>query len=667
MNLSLKGRIVFGFGVLLALLVGATIVDLMLLSKVRSGFDEFQSALNRKSTAVDIDLVMQKVRVRVNQWLRNPSVGASFAQQADQLLEQDVALLAEARKNQTTEKEKQTLGEMDRALKAYIESWHVIQGLYAEELRIYEERVIAPSAAIRTNLAKLRDDDGLELATGRLLAAARDDFMASESLAFQYRSSMKQTDAEQLRANITRALATLDKVAPGLKTSAQSDLLKTSVQAIGAWRDAFNDAVKVGQTRIARLGTWTTKEGEVMAAGSDVLRVEGTKATDESQAAVVSTIARVDFLIMVMSGVIVLIGIVLSWTLVRAITGPMIKMVDVLKKLAAHDHSFEIPDTSRRDEIGQMAAAAQVFKDGMIETDRLRSERAEVEQQVAAQRRADMERLAGDFEAAVGKIMDTVAAASNELEISAGMLTATATRGQELTSIVASASEEASANVQSVASATEEMSSSVDEISRQVQESANIASEAVDQARKTNEHVGHLASAASRIGDVVELINTIAGQTNLLALNATIEAARAGEAGRGFAVVASEVKALAEQTAKATGEIGQQIASIQNATNLSVDAIKAIDGTIGRMSEICSTIASAVEEQGAATREISRNVQQAAHGTKGVSANIVDVEKGAMQTGTASSQVLSAAKSLAMENGRLKEEVEKFLSTVRAA
>jgi methyl-accepting chemotaxis protein len=358
---------------------------------------------------------------------------------------------------------------------------------------------------------------------------------------------------------------------------------------------------------------------------------------------------------------------VLSWGLARSIARPIVDMVGVLKKLAAHDYTFEIPDTNRRDEIGQMAAAAQVFKDGMLEADRLRADRIEVEQQTATRRKSDMNRLAGDFETAVGKIIETVSVASNELEAHAGTLTATAERGQELTTIVAGASEEASANVQSVASATEQMSSSVDEISRQVQESANIAREAVDQARKTNEHVGQLASAASRIGDVVELINTIAGQTNLLALNATIEAARAGEAGRGFAVVASEVKALAEQTAKATGEISQQITGIQDATNHSVDAIRAISGTIGRMSEICATIASAVEEQGAATREISRNVQQAAQGTKEVSANIIDVQQGASQTGTASSQVLSAAKSLSSENGRLKKEVEKFLSTVRAA
>ena len=404
--------------------------------------------------------------------------------------------------------------------------------------------------------------------------------------AFQFRSGLKQTDADQLKAAITHALAALDLAAPEMKTAANSDSLKNTVQAMGAWRDAFGEAVKIAQTRMARLATWTTKEGEVMAAGSDVLRVEGTKATEESQATVVTTISRVSFLLLVMSGTVVLIGMAVSWGLARSITRPIVNMVHVLQKLAAHDTTAEITGTTRRDEIGEMAKAAQVFKDNMFDADRLRAERLDFDQQISARRKADMNRLAADFEAAVGKIIETVSTASSQLEGSAGTLTTTAARAQELTTIVAGASEEASANVQSVASATEQMSSSVDENCRQVQQSANIASEAVDQARKTNDHVAQLASAALRIGDVVELINTIAGQTNLLALNATIEAARAGELGRGFAVVAAEVKALAEQTAKATGEISEQISGIQAATNNSVDSIKAIDGTIGRMSKM---------------------------------------------------------------------------------
>src|SRR6266850_2556281 len=313
------------------------------------------------------------------------------------------------------------------------------------------------------------------------------------------------------------------------------------------------------------------------------------------------------------AGAAVLIGLLIAFFIARGIIGPLSGLTSGMKELAGGNFGVVLPGLDRKDEVGDMAQAVETFKVKAAEKAR---EEAEVKVK------------------------------------------------QDL---VAAASEEASTNVQSVASATEELTSSVNEISRQVQESSRMAGDAVDQARKTNDRVGELSKAAARIGDVVELINTIAGQTNLLALNATIEAARAGEAGRGFAVVASEVKALAEQTAKATGEIGQQIAGIQAATQESVNAIREISGTIEKLSEISSTIAAAVEEQGAATQEISRNVQQAAQGTQQVSSHITDVQRGASETGSASSQVLSAAQSLSGDSNRLKLEVGKFLNTVRAA
>jgi methyl-accepting chemotaxis protein len=344
---------------------------------------------------------------------------------------------------------------------------------------------------------------------------------------------------------------------------------------------------------------------------------------------------------------------------INSILNPMGRLVD-------GELSVEIPSQGETTEVGRIATALQAFKQALI-AKTASDEAANAEKAVNLARAQRISSATVDFEALIGELVGSLASSSTELEASATTLSSTADHAQDLATKVAGASEEASTNVQSVASATEELSSSINEISRQVQESARMAMAAVDEANKTNHRVEQLAKAASRIGDVVELINAIAGQTNLLALNATIEAARAGEAGRGFAVVASEVKALAEQTARATSEIGQQIVDIQSATQDSVGAIKEIGGSIEKLSEISSAIAAAVEEQGAATQEISRNVQQAAHGTHDVSSHITDVQRGASETGLASSQVLSAAKSVAGESVRLKTQVESFLEAVRAA
>ncbi|MDA9505578.1 chemotaxis protein [Bradyrhizobium sp. CCBAU 11386] len=347
----------------------------------------------------------------------------------------------------------------------------------------------------------------------------------------------------------------------------------------------------------------------------------------------------------------------------RAIQGPMRHLNDTMLNLVQDKLDNRIV-IARDDEIGEALRNLQTVQTIIRFS---RDEVQAVQRRAEEQRKAGMTKLADSFEAAIGEIVETVSSAATELEASASTLSSTAGRAQELATVVAAGSEEASTNVHSVASAAEEMSSSVREIGRQVQDSTRIASEAVSQAHATTERVSELSRAASRIGDVVELINAIAGQTNLLALNATIEAARAGEAGRGFAVVASEVKALAEQTAKATGEIGQQVGGIQAATQESVGAISEISGTIARLSEISSAIAAAVEQLGAATQEIARNVQQAANGTQQVSSNVGDVQRGASETGSASSQVLSAAQMLSRDSNRLKLEVGKFLNSVRAA
>jgi len=366
--------------------------------------------------------------------------------------------------------------------------------------------------------------------------------------------------------------------------------------------------------------------------------------------------------------VVAFAGIIVSFLIGRSISRPVVAMSEAMRELAVGNFDVQLPGLNRGDEVGQMAHAIQEFKvQAIAKAERETSEREERNRELAMARRTELYNLAESFEAAVGNIIEKVGSASSELESSAVILTKSSAATQQLSTVVAAASEETSANVQSVAAATEQMAGSISEIGRRVAESNRIAHEAVNQAGKTDARIAELSLAAGRIGDVTQLITTIAEQTNLLALNATIEAARAGEAGRGFAVVAQEVKALAAQTAKATSEISTQIAGMQTATQDSVLAIKEISGTIGRISEIAAAIAAAIEEQGTATQEIARNVQQAAVGSTQVANNIADVNRGAGDTGSASSQVLSSAQLLSDENKRLKIEVVKFLATVRAA
>ena len=388
------------------------------------------------------------------------------------------------------------------------------------------------------------------------------------------------------------------------------------------------------------------------------------KVTRETADRIASVIAMQE----IVAGTAVPLGGLIASLIARGIIGPLSRLTSGINELASGNFGVVLPGIERKDEVGDMALAVETLKVKAEEKAHMEAEAKTTQDQIAArQRKADMIRLADHFKSAVGQIVETVSSVSTQLEASAGMLATSAERARERTTAVAAASEEASTKAQSVATATEELTSSVNEIGRQVQQSARMATEAVDQVRKANDRVSELSKAAARVGHVVELINTIAGQTNLLALNATIEAARAGEGGRGFAVVASEVKALAEQTSRATSEIAQQISGIQAATRESVGAIQEISGTVEKLSEISSTIAAGVEEQGGATREISRNVQQAAQGIQQVSSDITDVQRGAAETGSASSQVLSSAQSLSGDSIRLKLEVDKFLADVRAA
>jgi methyl-accepting chemotaxis protein len=408
------------------------------------------------------------------------------------------------------------------------------------------------------------------------------------------------------------------------------------------------------------------QSGDALATSLRTLVSEGRLRQDEQRVETRSLMSRMSVFIVVIGGIGLLVGAIAAWTIGNGISRAIQLITTAMIGLAGGNRDIAIPCSGRHDEIGRMSGALQVFKDSLIEADRLA---AEEKAQLAAreQRRAAIETRIMSFDEQVSKSLETLSSASDELKRTASSMAGAAEYTATQVDVVANASDQASGNVETVAAAAEELSHSVSEIGRQVSQSSGIAAQAVEEAAHTNRAIDELRTGAAKIGEIVTLIDQIAGQTNLLALNATIEAARAGEAGKGFAIVAAEVKSLATQTARATEEIGSQITAIQATTGDAVTTIKNITETIKRMSEISSGIAAAVQQQAAATQEIARNVSHAARSSAEVSSTLVTVRTAAADTGMTANQLLGTSAQLADQSGRLRQDVDEFMTAIRHA
>ncbi|WP_431855382.1 methyl-accepting chemotaxis protein [Azospirillum sp.] len=487
----------------------------------------------------------------------------------------------------------------------------------------------------------------------------------------------READAQAAAGMVRDRLARLDDTLAKLDETSNTDERRAAASRLRALAADYRKAAE----RTAAAGLQSGRDAALKLLDEEAVPALKalTKYTDERVAALGSEMEAIskrtdemaqqtgrNVLVSAAVGLTLAIGFVV-WIVVVLIARPLARITGSLSTLANGNLDVTVAGADRKDEVGSLARSMQVFKDNGLEMRRMQAEQEASRAKAEQERKAMMLAMADTFEASVRDVVEAVASAATEMEAAATAMSTTAQQASRQSTAVAAAAEQASANVNTVAGATEELSASVQEIGRQVAASTQIAAQAVEDSLRTDAMMAGLAEAAKQIGDVVGLINNIASQTNLLALNATIEAARAGEAGKGFAVVAGEVKHLASQTAKATGDIQARVDEIQSATHGAVAAIRGIGGTITRMNEIATAIASAVEEQGAATRDIAGNVQQAARGTQEVSSNILGVNQAAGETGAAAAQVAGAAGSLSQEAEKLRGEVSRFLGNVRSA
>src|SRR6266700_206135 len=651
-TLRFGAKIMAGFAVVLAISAASLGIAYLGFDRVSAGVASYRNSVSEADLARNIDRELISYRSLARYYVVTAKeVDATAALEAEASLK---GAIDQSMKGTSNAGRLDQITRLAREFKAFTKIFADILKVKRDNALITQNRLSRGSNMLRYKLDDLPSNaDDSELQAIQFGAKkVTDQFQAASALANTFVINSDPTVAASAIARLKFVENTLhaisskdDKIVEGLKEAAS--LLDEYRQALAKLIENTKEIDELVEEMADSAAAIVKGAGAMKA---DVVS-DQQRLASESDAIVGET----EQLIILLAGGGILLGGLLAFVLGRGISRPMIAMCRAMRELAGGNFDVVLPGLGRRDELGEMAGAVEEFKlQALAKAQRDAAEQDAQNRTADAASRAELISFADGFEAAVGSIVSNVSASAVQLEQAAGTLTRTAETTQGLSSKVAGASEETSGNIDSVATATEELSTSVGQIGRQVSESNRIAEAAVAQAEATDERIGKLSRAAQEIGDVVKLITAIAEQTNLLALNATIEAARAGDAGRGFAVVASVVKSLASQTAKATDEISSHISGMQGATQESVAAIKEIGDTIGKISDIASTIANAVEQQSSATLEIARNVQNVAQGSHEVAANITQVNRGATETGSASGAVLNSAKTLSVESTRLR-------------
>lgn len=666
-NVKISTRVFGGFGIVLVLLASVGGLSVFALGGAEATFTEYRSLARQANAVGRVQANLLMTRLNVKDFIITKS--EKDTEEVQHYAGKTISLIEDALTLVSQEDRRAMLLEMEEQMRSYESEFNNVTALNDRRNEIVSGVLDTVGPQIERNLTQIMQSayaDG-DAEAAFLAGMVQRNLLLARLYATKFLVDNKEESYQRVMKEFGELGDKSGDLLASLQNPTRNALARKVVEEVGTYRASFDEVYTVINERNSTISNKLDALGPLIAK-----EIEGYKLSVKDQqdtigpeaAAALKASVMMDLII---AGFSLVIGGLMAWIIGTGISGPINRMTSAMKKLADGDKTVEIPSLGQKDEIGAMADAVQVFKENALEVDRLNEEQAERDRQAEEEKQQAMMKLADDFDASVNAVVNRVASGASDITSAAEQLTAAAESATQKSTAVASASTEASGNVQTVAAASEEMSSSIQEIARQVNESTRSTGEAKEEVENTDAVVRDLAEAAQKIGEVVTLISDIAEQTNLLALNATIEAARAGESGKGFAVVASEVKNLAQQTAKATGEIAQQIDGVQSTTDTAVQAIGRIKGTIVKVDEIASSISAAVEEQTAAVAEISNSTQHAARGTQQVNDNIGDVQRTSEETGAAARSALETATDLSGQSTELREKVDEFLRRVRTA